>query len=454
MRLDKILSVRQLRAAAIAKVIFHLLVFITLVAATWVAPAIAQTDEGSDEEDILTVGSQAPVLNIETWFSDREGEFEHTTEFEPGKIYLIDFWATWSLVSHPWMAKYASLQDHYFDDGLQIIRVSDEDEDSVGNFLELDVKGDVETIYAEWTLGYCVTTDPDRSVHEDYMAAAQQVKVPVVFIVGRTGLIEWIGDPSMMQEPLQQIVVGQWDREAFRVKMLATQKMQKMAGEVRQLVQQGNAEGALRLIEEMMPGTPDSQIRTEMAELRLEILLANDGPNLAEAFKEVAQRRAEDSYKLNEMAWGIVTREQGGIKIAPDLLEIATETARRGVELARKKGDQGQLVDDHLGAILDTYAHLVFLQGDLEKALEIQLEASEKSQRDDIFEYLDVLQSEKRKRESNEAEGDEADEAEADEAAQEGATDGDNDEDSEPAAVESETENREIEAADPAGIET
>ena len=371
------------------------------VVATLGSHTFAQSDDGSDEEPILKIGSEAPALDIETWFSDREGEFEHTTEFEPGKIYLIDFWATWSNVSHPWMVKYADLQDRYFDDGLQIIRVSDEDEDSVANFLELDVRGNAETIYAEWALGYCVTTDPDRSVYQDYVAAARQTNLPIVFIVGRTGLVEWMGAPSAMLKPLRAIVADKWNREAFGAEMLAQQVMNKMAAEVRELLQKGKAEEALKLIEKMMVDAPDSKLKTEMARVQLEILFQIDGPNLAKIFQKVASGLEDNSHQLNELAWSIVTREMGGNDISPDLLEVATETAKRAVELARDEGN-----DTHLGMILDTHAHLVFLQGDLDKALEIQTEASAFNGQEDILEYLDELQEEAAKREKEQAQSD------------------------------------------------
>jgi len=412
--------------------------FVVGLAAIPCSDTYAQTVNLAGDEAILTIGSKAPALGIETWFSDREGEFERTTEFEPGKIYLIDFWATWSTVSHPWMVKYADLQDRYFDDGLQIIRISDEDEDSVADFLELDVNGHAETIYAEWTLGYCVTTDPDRSVHEDYMVAAVRPHLPVVFIVGRTGVIEWIGTPSQMKKPLKEIIENKWDRNAFGVKMLATQRMNKLSAEVNELCRNGEYEKALKLIEELMKDAPDSKVKSMMAETRLGILLEIDGPNIAEAFKDVVENLGGNSHRLNEKAWSIVTREQGGKEIPPDLLEIATETAKRGVELEREKGNA-----DQLGAVLDTHAHLVFLQGDLDRALEIQLEASEHSQQDGILEYLDELQNEKAKRESNEAN--------AGQAAKDSMSDGEATE--VPQSGESKSETKSADP-DPAGVES
>lgn len=368
--------------------------FVLVLAAIPSLNTFAQTDGDNDEEAILTVGSKAPALNIETWFSDREGEFEQTTEFEPGKIYLIDFWATWSAASRPWMVKYADLQDRYFDDGLQIIRVSDEDEDSVADFLELDVRGHRETIYAEWTLGYCVTTDPDRSVHEDYMVAAQQTNPPVVFIVGRTGLIEWIGNPAKMHKPLKRIIADKWDRAAFGAQMLAEQTMNKMAVQVRELLQRGETEEALKLIEKMMIDAPDSKTRTEMAKARWAILLEMDGPNLAEAFKDVAKGYNGKATELNNLAWDVVTYKNRGKEISPELLDVATETSETSVELAREKGS-----DTSTGMYLDTLSHLVFMQGDLDKALEIQTEACDLNQRSDLIEYLEELEHEKAKRE-------------------------------------------------------
>lgn len=364
------------------------------------AHAVAQTDAPSEAEAeaILTVGSKAPALDIETWFSDREGEFERTTTFKPGKIYLIDFWATWSPVTHPWMVNYADLQDRYVDDGLQIIRVSDEDENSVANFLELDVKGHAETIYAEWALGYCVTTDPDRSVHQDYTEAAQHANLPVVFIIGRTGHVEWLGDPARMQKPLRKIIADKWDREVFAATLLAQQRMNKMAAQVRELLQKGDTEGALKLIEQMLIDAPDSKVKSDMANLRLQILLQIDGANIAQAFQDVASAYRDNASQLNELAWSIVTREMGGKEISADLLEIAAETAERAVELARDAVGDDNRGEELLGMILDTHAHLVFLQGDLDKALELQTEASQVNGQDDILEYLDELRKEAAKR--------------------------------------------------------
>lgn len=43
----------------------------------------------------LTIGSKAPPIDIAHWIQTREGAFKPVTEFVPGKVYVIEFWATW-----------------------------------------------------------------------------------------------------------------------------------------------------------------------------------------------------------------------------------------------------------------------------------------------------------------------------------------------------------------------
>ena len=367
----------------------------------------ATTLAQSEKPAILTVGSKAPALDIEIWFSDREGEFQHTTEFEPGKIYLVDFWATWSTPSQRYMSTYSDLQDRYVKEGLQIISISDEDEDSVADFLELDMNNNSGMIFAEQTLNYCVTSDPDRSVFEDYMDAAQQTTIPTVFIVGKTGLIEWFGNPAKLKRPLKKIIAGDWDRAAFKKEALAEQQMKVLATEVRKLMDTGDIEGALELIEKMIADAPHSETKFALQRTKLSLMMQNDSPNIAEAFKDVVQNEELGSYGLNEKAWSIVTRQQDGKKIKPKLLDIATETAERAIKIARTEED-----DEHLGAILDTHAHLIFLKGEIDEAIEIQTEALQFSSRSDIQDYLDELQMIKDKQESESDDGD-ADEDDA-----------------------------------------
>lgn len=176
----------------------------------------------------LTIGSEAPALDIEHWVSSRDGEFSEVTEFESGKVYVVEFWATWCGPCISSMPHLVEIQNEYASKGVQIISVSREDLETVEKFLDRKVRkrGDSDPdaepmTYAELTGQYCLTTDPDGSVNEDYMKAAGQTGIPCCFIVGKTGLIEWIGHPIRMDDALAGVVDDSWDREAFAAEFAA-----------------------------------------------------------------------------------------------------------------------------------------------------------------------------------------------------------------------------------------
>ena len=62
-----------------------------------VAADPAEETESADgaEAPSLTVGSKAPVISIEHWISDGQGKFKPVEDFEEGKVYVVEFWATW-----------------------------------------------------------------------------------------------------------------------------------------------------------------------------------------------------------------------------------------------------------------------------------------------------------------------------------------------------------------------
>ncbi|MFG0291347.1 MAG: TlpA family protein disulfide reductase, partial [Rhodopirellula sp. JB044] len=58
---------------------------------------VTQAESVTDEEQVspMTIGSPAPALDIENWIHDGEGRYPKVTQFEPGKVYVVEFWATW-----------------------------------------------------------------------------------------------------------------------------------------------------------------------------------------------------------------------------------------------------------------------------------------------------------------------------------------------------------------------
>ncbi len=368
------------------------------LAAVLIAPATAS----ADDDATLTVGSKAPSLDIEHWVSDRDGKFSHTTDLEKDKVYVIEFWATWCGPCISSMPHISEMQDKYFDKGVQVISVSDETIEEVQDFLDRKVRGDKEKTYGELTSNYCLTVDPDQSVFDDYFRAAGQNGIPCAFIVGKTGLIEWLGHPMEMDEPLEQVVAGKWDRDTFLAKLeeeKARQKeMEKLQRrliatirEVQGKLEDGENEEAIELLDELIADPEMEPAKSRLQMFRTETLILEVGgeQGLA-ALQAFVDENKEEPMALNQIAWAIYEKHQQE-KVDEEMLQAAMAAAEMGVKNAPEDG-----------AILDTLAHLLYETGDLDRAIEVQEKAVENAGEmiDEIQPFLKQLQAEKKKKEA------------------------------------------------------
>lgn len=335
-----------------------------VLAALGVALGLASASSAAE----MTIGSKAPPIDVEHWVQDGEGKFGKVTEFEPGKVYVVEFWATWCGPCIMSMPHIAQLQADYADKDVQVISISDEDLDTVQGFLERD-NGEGAT-FADVTKGYCLTADPDRSVHADYMEAAGQNGIPTAFIVGKTGEIEWIGHPMQMDGPIEKIVDGTWDRAVYAEEMAEMQKVNEAFAEVRQLLSAGKGDEAAAMVERMIgeatnPNVKQTleRVRGQLDGVRFQMALRGGGGGLAE-YERLLEGAADDAERLNELAWMVVTFAEQGAPIGDDLRDAATATAEKAAKLDPKNGP-----------ILDTLAHLYAMADRLDDAIATQKKA-------------------------------------------------------------------------------
>ena len=362
-------------------------------------------------EDTLTIGSDAPKLDVEHWVSDGNGKFEPITDFAKDKVYVVEFWATWCGPCIASMPHLAELQTKYADKGVQIVSISDEELTEVETFLKREVptakpRGNSESkdekddkpgakgkTFKELTSAYCLTTDPDRSVYADYMEAARQNGIPTAFIVGKDQKIEWIGHPMQMDEPLAQVVAGKWNREAFAEEFKERQELEILMAQLSAAARKGDTKSALKLIDEALAKTKDNSTKEQLKIARLQIQL-NDKDSedelptiLAEAYKYYARQPS----LINNIAWTVAQKMEAGQLESKEVLEAT----RAAIEKAAKQGD-----GDQRAALLDTAAHIQLLAGDLDAAIKSQttaLEIASDSLKAQLQDFMDQLKKEKEK---------------------------------------------------------
>ncbi len=349
------------------------------------------------QADELTIGSKAPELDISHWVSNGKGKFEEVTEFKSGKVYVVEFWATWCGPCIMSMPHLVEIQKEYGKD-VQIISVSDEDLPTVVKFLMKTVRGEEDQLYGELTSSYCLTTDPDESVYEDYMRAAGQNGIPTAFIVGKAGEIEWIGHPMRMDKPLHQVVNDEWDREAYQKEMEAEKKaaeaFRKFAMEIRKMKKDAKPEEVIAKIDEHLAGLDeDDATREQIESMRISTGLEAGGELAVDAMNKLSE--SDVPGMINFYAWQVVEKVRADKEVEPAMLQAACEAAKKAVDLAKEEGNKEQTA-----MIMDTHANLLFHCDKLDEAITVQKEAVEMSSDPQLNEFLEKLIEEKKKKDA------------------------------------------------------
>lgn len=312
----------------------------------------------------LTLGSKAPKLELKEFIKG-----EPVTEFEKGKIYVVELWATWCGPCRATIPHLTELQKKFEDVTFIGVAVLEQDQSEVAAFVEEMGK----------KMDYRVALDQvpkdgepsDGFVVKNWMEPAEQSGIPAAFIVNGESKIAWIGHPAAMEEPLAQIVEGKWDIVEEAKKLAEAKELQKklqgiMNGLQKLYVQfnnDGKPDELLAAIDEAVKELPERA--TGLKLLQLQVLSTSkdrvdDAIAMVEQFTK-ADDTGDDPNILNNLAWILVNPDRE-TKADPKLLKLALTVARKADDLA--KGEDPSVVD--------TLAKAYFDNGDLEKAVETQ----------------------------------------------------------------------------------
>jgi thiol-disulfide isomerase/thioredoxin len=150
--------------------------------------------------DKLEVGDSAPGLDIEEWVKGDE------VSIQEGKVYIIEFWATWCGPCRASIPHLTKLQEQ-FDDDLVIVGVSAEETSAVRPFVKKMGK----------KMEYTVAVDRRRSTSRAWLEAAGINGIPAAFIVDKKGKIAFIGNPHPradgedMEGIIKKVMSGRYD---------------------------------------------------------------------------------------------------------------------------------------------------------------------------------------------------------------------------------------------------
>ena len=317
----------------------------------------------------LNLGDAAPPISIANWVAG-----EPIEGFAEGSVTVVEFWATWCGPCRTSMPHISELQEQY-GDAVRFVGVTREELGVVEEFL-----GQEQSEGKTWAevIGYRLAIDDGTATNTAYMMAAGQNGIPCAFIVGKSGLVEWVGHPMTIDEPLEAIVNDSYDREAAVAEMEAEEKIDAMSRELFTLQREEKWDEALAMLETIQQELNEAAApynAQRLLSMRLDLLSSAGRSEDASALRgELVESGWDEPQLLNELAWNTAVSQEP----STEDLEIALKAATRAAELT-----------DHAdGSILDTLARVYYEMGDLSQAIAWQEKAVEHSEGNPSIEQI------------------------------------------------------------------
>lgn len=148
----------------------------------------------------LHIGDPAPPLRLRAWLKG-----EPVRQFEKGRVYVLEFWATWCVPCKAAMPHLSALAEKYRDKATIIgVDVYEQKTTPAGK-----IKAFVDSMGTR--MDYLVAAEDSNFMTKTWLHATGERAIPQTMVINQEGNLAWIGHPMYLDKVLSQIVENTWD---------------------------------------------------------------------------------------------------------------------------------------------------------------------------------------------------------------------------------------------------
>jgi thiol-disulfide isomerase/thioredoxin len=285
----------------------------------------------------LSLGDTAPPLRVGEWLKGKPVE-----QFEKGKVYLVEFWATWCNPCKAAIPRLSKLARKY--KNKVIVIGVDVYEQQLALAMRKNIKQIKDFVDSMGhRMKYRVAVQDSNFMETDWLLASGEQGIPRTFVINAEGRVAWIGHPMYVHEILLKILHNGWDiNEALakrdsdkRLKELDDSLIYEFArynGDVRFPGEDfGKPDSALLAINEWVRKEPKLKYAPNMAFNTFSALLKTDMHKAYEYGKELLITPTYEEPPYNEII-SIIERWSDKITLPSEIYELGAEAYQEEIE--------------------------------------------------------------------------------------------------------------------------
>lgn len=314
-------------------------VLLALLPPEGVASSVGRTELASarrgsvSDLPALMVGSLAPALRVEKWLKGSP-----VTSFDSGRIYVVEFWATWCGPCIESMPHLSALQEKYtasHPGKVTFIGVSIREGGPKDDAYDAAVRTRVADFVKKHdaSMRYAVAFDGEaKSMRTNWTDAAQVPGIPTAFVIDGEGRVAYIGHPASpaMQATIDALLDESFDiaaaAETYRTRLLERRDFETALA----LFVAGKPDDAVAALDALVARSPSWTRSVAIEKFRGLITAKSYEQAFALVPSLIDTHLVDDSQLLCAVATEILDLPA---KDREPALELALRAARRAVDI-------------------------------------------------------------------------------------------------------------------------